>query len=90
MFQGSPLSPRVYLYEEKIYMEAVVLEDTGFLPFPTSTGKFRAATERYPNYAVVVGVAEEFVVRQLCRQDHVAPGYRVRHVPKKEEYLSIH
>ena len=35
------------------------------------------------------GVTEEFVVRQLRRQDEVAPRYRVRHVPEKEEYLSI-
>ena len=41
VFQGSPLSPRVYLYQEKIYLEAVGSEDTGFPPFPTSTGKFR-------------------------------------------------
>ena len=35
------------------------------------------------------GVTEVFVVRQLHRQDEVAPRYRVRHVPEKEEYLSI-
>ena len=35
------------------------------------------------------GVMEEFVVRQLRRQDEVAPRYRVRHVPEKEEYFSI-
>ena len=34
-------------------------------------------------------VTEEFMVRQLCRQDKVAPRYGVRHVPQKEEYLSI-
>ena len=90
VFQGSPLSPRVYLYQEKIYMEAVGPEDTGCPPIPTSTGKFRAATERYTDNAVVVGVTEEFVVRELHRQDEVAPRYRVRHVPEKEEYLSIH
>ena len=91
MFQGSPLSPRVYLYQKKFYMEAVGPEDTGFPPFPTSTGKFRAATECYSDDAFVVGVTEESLVRQLQlrRQDEVAPRYRVRHVPKKEEYLSI-
>ena len=88
VFQGSPLSPRVYMYQEKIYMEAVGPEDTGFPPFPTSTGKFRAATEPYSDDAVVVGVTEEFVVRQLRRQDEVAPRYRVLHVLEKEEYLS--
>ena len=35
------------------------------------------------------GVTENFVVRQLRRQDEVAPRYRVRHVPEKEGYLSI-
>ena len=35
------------------------------------------------------GVMEEFVVRQLRRQDKVAPRYRVCHVPEMEEYLSI-
>ena len=63
VFRGSPLRPRVHLYEEKVYMEAVGPEDTGFPPFPTSTGKFRAATERYSDDALVVGVKEEFVVR---------------------------
>ena len=29
------------------------------------------------------GVTEEFMVRQLRRQDEVAPRYRVRHVPEK-------
>ena len=71
-------------------MEAVGPEDTGFPSFPTSTGKLRAATERYSNDAVMVGVTEEFVVRQLRRQDEGALRYRVRHVPEKEEYLSIH
>ena len=89
VFQGSPLSPRVYLYREKIYMEAVGQEDTRFPPSPTSTGKFRAATERYSDDAVEVGVSEQFVVQQLRQQDEVAPRYRVRHVPVKEEYLSI-
>ena len=37
----------------------------------------------------ITGVTEEFVVRQLRRQDELAPRYRVRHVPEKEEYLSI-
>ena len=89
VFQGSPLNPRVYLYQVKTYMEAVGPEDTRFPPCPTSTGKFRAATERYSDDAAVVGVTEEFVVRQLRGQDEVAPRYRVRHVPEKEEYLSI-
>ena len=74
----------------KIYMEAVGPEDTGFPPFPTSMGKFRAATERYSDDAFVVGAAEEFVVRQLRRQDKVAARYRVHHVREKEEYLCIH
>ena len=74
VFHGSPLSPRVYLYPEKIYMEAVGREDTRFPPFPTSKGKFRATT-------VAVGVTEEFVVQQLRRQGEVAPRHRVRHVP---------
>ena len=70
-------------------MEAVGPKDIGFPPFPTNTGKFRAATERYSDDAVVVGMTEEFVVRQLRRQDKVAPQYRVHHVPEKEQYLSI-
>ena len=36
-----------------------------------------------------MGVTEEFVVRQLRRQDEVAPRYRVGHVPEKKEYLNI-
>ena len=84
-FQGSPLSPWVYLYQEDIYMVAVGMEDTGFPPFLAGMGKFWAATERLSNDAVVVGVAEQPVVRQLRRQDEVAPRYRVRHVPHKEE-----
>ena len=88
VFQGSSLSPRVHLYQEKIYMEVVGPENIGFLPFPTGTGKLGVATERYSDNAVVVGVTEEAVVRQLRRQDEVAPRYRVRHVPEKEEYFS--
>ena len=45
-------------------MEALGPEDLGFPPFPTNTGKFWAATERYSDDAVVVGLTEEFVVRQ--------------------------
>ena len=89
LFQGSPLSPRVYLYQEKVYMEAVGPEDRGFPPFPTSTGQFWVATEHYSDDAVVVGVTEEFMVWQLRRYDEVAPRYRVCHVLEKEEYLSI-
>ena len=89
VFQGSLLSPRVCVYQETVYMGAMGPEDTGFPPFPMSTGKFRAATERYSNDAVVVAVTEEFLVRQLRRQDEAAPRYRVHHVPQKEEYLSI-
>ena len=70
-------------------MEAVGPEDTGFPPFPTSTGKVWAATERYSNDVVVVEVTEEFVVRQQRPQDEVAPRYRVRHVLEKEEYMII-
>ena len=70
-------------------MEAVGPEDTVSPLFPTSMGKFRAATERYSDDAVVVGVTKEAVVWQLRRQDHVAPRYKVCHVPEKEEYLSI-
>ena len=36
--------------------------DTVFLPFPMSTEKFRAATERYSDDAVAMGLAEEFEV----------------------------
>ena len=87
---GLTAQSRVYLYQEKIYMEEVGPEDTKFPPFLTSTGKVRAATERYSDNAVVVGLAEEFVVRQLRSQDKVAPRYGVCHVPQKEEYLCIH
>ena len=38
----------MYSYQEKIYMQAVGTGDTGFPPFLTSTGKFRASTECYP------------------------------------------
>ena len=40
-------------------MEEVGPEDTGFSPFPKSTGQLRAATERYSDDTVVVGVSEK-------------------------------
>ena len=46
-------------------------------------------TERYSDDAVVPAATEEAFVETLGRQDAIAPKYRVRHVPSKEEYLYV-
>ena len=90
VFQGSPLSPQVDLYQQKIGMEAVRPENTGFPAVLDENGKFRAATERHSDEAVMLAAAAEFVVRQLHRQDGVALRYKLRIVREKEQYLCIH
>ena len=62
---GSPLSPRVCVCQEKVCMEQVGPEDTGFPLPPPSSGQFLAATARRPDDVVVVRVTKEAVVRQL-------------------------
>ena len=47
----------------------------------------RFGAERYSDDAAVMAVDEGHLVEQLVEQDEVAPRYRVRHVPAKEEYL---
>ena len=46
-------------------------------------------TEQYSDDAVVPAATEEALVAMLSQQDAVAPKFRVRHVPSKEEYLYI-
>ena len=46
-------------------------------------------TERYSDDAVVPAASERALVETLERQDTIAPKYKVRHVPSKEEYLYI-
>ena len=46
-------------------------------------------TERYSDDIVVRAATEETPVVMLGQQDTVAPKFRVRHVPSKEEYLYI-
>ena len=89
VFQGSPLGPRVYLYQEVQYMEAVGPGHTG-IPSVWNTGvELAFDTERYSDDIVVPAATEEALVAMPSQQDAVAPKFRVRHVPSKEEYLHI-
>ena len=89
VFQGSPLGPRVYLYQEVEYMAEVGPGRTD-LPSVWSNGvEYAFDTERYSDDAVVPAATERAPVETLERQDAIAPKYRVRHVPSKEEYLYI-
>ena len=89
VFQGSPLGPRVYLYPEVEYMAEVGPGHTG-LPGVWNNGvKYTFDTEWYSDDAVVPAATERALVETLERQDAIAPKYRVRHVPSKEEYLYI-
>ena len=89
VFQGSPLGPRVYLYQEIRYMQAVGPGHTGIRSVWNDGGELAFDTERYSDDAVVPAATEEMLVAMLSQQDAVAPKFRVRHVPSKEEYLYI-
>ena len=43
--------------------------------------------ERYLGDAIVPAATEETLVAMLSQQDAVAPKFKVRHIPSKEEYL---
>ena len=89
VFQGSPLGPRVYLYQEVADMAEVGPGRTD-LPSVWNQGiEYAFDTERYSDDAVVPVATEEALVETLGRQDAIAPKYRVRHVPSKEEYLYV-
>ena len=89
VFQGSPLGPRVYLYQEVRYMEAVGPGHTGTPSVWNDGVELAFNTERYSDDAVVLATTEEALVAMLSQQDAVASNFRVRHVPSKEEYLYI-
>ena len=89
VFQGSPLGPRVYLYQEVQYMEAVGPVHTGIQNVWNNGVEFAFDTKRYSDDAVVPAATEEALVAMLNQQDTVAPKFRVRHVLSKEEYLYI-
>ena len=89
VFQSSPLGPRVYLYQEVEYMAEVSPGRTD-LPSVWSNGvEYAFDTERYTDDAVVPTATQSVLVETLERKDAIAPKYRVRHVPSKEEYLYI-
>ena len=89
VFQGSPLGPRVWLYQEVQYMEAVGPAHTGIPSVWNNGVEFAFDTERFSDDAVVPAAAEEALVAMLRQQDAVAPKFKVHHVPSKEEYLYI-
>ena len=87
VFQGSPLEPRVYLYQEVQYMEAVGPGHTGIPSVWNNGVELAFDTERYSDDAVVPAATKEALMAMLSKQDAVAPKFRARHVPSKEEYL---
>ena len=89
VFQGSPLGPRVYLYHEVQYMTAARPGHTGIPSVWNNGVEFAFDTERYSDNAVVPAALEEALVAMPSQQDAVAPKFRVRHVPSKEDYLNI-
>ena len=89
VFQGSPLGPRVYLYQEVQYMEALGPEHTGTPSVWNNGGKLAFDTERYSDEAIVPAATEEVPVAMLNRQNAMVPKFREQHVPSKEEYLYI-
>ena len=70
-------------------MEAVGPRHTGIPRVWNDGVELAFDTERYSDDAVVPVAAEEALVAMLSQQDAVAPKFRVRHVPTKEEYLYI-
>ena len=67
VFQGSPLGPRVYLYQEVAYMAEVGPGRTD-LPSVWNQGiEYAFDTERYSDDAVVPAATEEALVETLGR-----------------------
>ena len=89
VFQGSPLGPGVYLYQEVQYMEAMGPGHTGILSVWNDGVELAFGTERYSDEAVVPAATKVALVAMLSQQDALARKFRVRHVPSKEEYLYI-
>ena len=89
VFQGSPLGPGVCLYQGVHYMAAVGLGHTGIPSVSNNGVEFAFDMERYSEDAVVPAATQQALVAMLNQQDVVAPRFRVRHVPPKEEYLYI-
>ena len=70
-------------------MEAVGPGHTGIPSVWNNGVELAFDTERYSDDAVVPAATEEALLAMLSQQDTVAPKFRVRHVPSKEEYLYI-
>ena len=77
------------MYQEVHYMEAAVLGHTNIPSVWDDGVELAFNTERYSHDAVVPAATEETLVAMPSQQDAVAPNFRVRHVPSKEEYLCI-
>ena len=70
-------------------MEAVGPGHTGIPSVWNDGVELAFDTERYSDDAVVPAATEEALVAMFSKQDAVAPKFRVRRVPCKEEYLYI-
>ena len=70
-------------------MEAVGPGHTGIPSVWNNGVELTFDTERYSGDMAVLAAIKEAQVAMLSQQDAVAPKFKVRHVPSKEEYLYI-
>ena len=89
VFRGSPLAPRVYVYQKVQYMAEVRPGHTSIPSVWNISIELTFDTEWYSDDAIVLAASEETLMAILSQQYAVVLRFKVRPVPWKQEYLHI-